>query len=165
MAEPEIRTYYPGLIGGLTELHGRYYAEHWSLDVTFEAQVARESARFALRLDPKRDGLWAACGQNGLAGAIAVDGADAAGQGARLRWFIVAPDLQGSGLGRRLINHALDFCRVAGHRRVFLWTYAGLDRARSLYESCGFRLVEEKPGRIWGRELTEQKFVLDLDAA
>jgi hypothetical protein len=46
-----------------------------------------------------------------------------------------------------------------GQRRVFLWTFAGLDAARMLHESRGIRLVDERSDTQWGTPVTEQKFV------
>ena len=43
-----------------------------------------------------------------------------------------------------------------------LWTFAGLDAARRLYERAGFRLAEERRGTQWGIEVTEQRFELCL---
>ena len=99
-----------------------------------------------------------------LAGSIAIDGKEAGSKGARLRWFIVAPEFQKRGIGRRLILETVDFCRKAGYGWIYLWTFKGLDRARSLYESEGFRLAEEHDIRQWGNSITEQMFLLDLNA-
>ena len=65
-------------------------------------------------------------------------------------------------MGNILIQKAVDFCREAGFRRVYLWTFAGLDEARHLYEKHGFRLSEEHEGDQWGVTVTEQKFELIL---
>ena len=46
--------------------------------------------------------------------------------------------------------------------RVELWTFAGLDAARHLYESQGFALVEEQEGARWGRVVREQRFVRQM---
>jgi len=53
----------------------------------------------------------------------------------------------------------MDFCRQRGYHRVYLWSFAGLNAARHLYEGQGFRLAEEKEARSWGKPVTEQKFV------
>ncbi len=66
------------------------------------------------------------------------------------------------GIGRRLIREAVDFCRGAGYDRIVLWTFKGLDRARSLYESAGFRIAGEHEIRQWGNSITEQMYALDL---
>ncbi|MEW5914376.1 MAG: GNAT family N-acetyltransferase [Thermodesulfobacteriota bacterium] len=160
MEEVELSGYYPGLIGQITQLHAVYYAQHWGLDLSFEAQVSRELSEFMAGFQPQRDFLRAARQGERLAGAVALDGSQT--EGARLRWFIVDPAWQGTGLGQRLLSEALAYGRAAGHRRLFLWTFAGLDAARRLYEAAGFRLAEEHPMQQWGQAIVEQKFVLDV---
>ncbi len=81
---------------------------------------------------------------------------------AQLRWLILHPDLQGCGIGRRLVEGALDFCRTRQYGSVFLWTIDFLGAALKLYTSAGFRLTETKTHRIWGRELTEERYELRL---
>ncbi len=160
MQGAEFVGYYPGVIGEVTRLHATYYAQHWGLDLSFESQVSRELAEFLTRADPARDLFLAARGPAGLAGSVALDsGFD---EGARLRWFIVDPAWQGRGLGRELMNRCLDFARQAGHRGVFLWTFAGLDAARRLYDLAGFTLAEEHRVEQWGNNITEQKLALNL---
>lgn len=154
--------YRPGAIGRITELHGAYYAQHWGLGLYFEAKVATELAAFMSRFDPAHDGAWFACDGDQIVGAIFIDGADAAGQGARLRWFIIAPDYHGRGVGNGLMSEAMAFCREKAFRRVYLTTFAGLNTARHLYEKHGFRLCGEEDGsHLTGKSsLTEQVFEL-----
>jgi len=154
--------YYPGVIGELTRLHAVYYHQHWGFDLSFEIQVGGESAEFFGRFDPRMDYFQAAREHEKLAGAIAIDGALGRTEGARLRWFIVEEPWQGRGLGRRLIGDAVEFCRRAGHARVFLWTFGGLDPARKLYEAHGFRLTEQHRVDQWGATIDEQRFDLEL---
>ncbi len=149
--------YFPGLIGQLTELHGSYYNRFWGFDVSFEAQVATEFAAFAGRVRRGRDLLLAAGDDRGLAGFVALDG-DAGEPGARLRWFIVRPDMQGSGLGRELLERAMAFAGENNYNRVYLYTFRGLDAARSLYERAGFRLAHEEALDTWGTHIVEQMF-------
>lgn len=133
-------------------------------DITFETQVARELSEFLRDFRVGRDFFRAARAGNRFAGSIAIDGKEAGSKGARLRWFILAPEFRRLGVGRRLILEAVDFCRKARHGRIYLWTFKGLDRARSLYESEGFRLAEENDIRQWGNSITEQMFLRDLNA-
>jgi len=153
--------YVPGSLGRIVELHGRYYARHWRFGAFFEAKVAQELGELASRFDPKRDGLWVATGGGDVVGGIVIDGAGAP-ETARLRFFIVADGHRGAGLGERLMRTALDFCRNAGYRSVYLTTFAGLDAARKLYERHGFVLTEEHPQRTWGEQVIEQRFELRL---
>jgi len=159
----EIRSgYSPGAIGRIVELHGSYYAAHWGFGAFFEARMARELAEFVDRFDPKRDGLWTTMVAGRIAGSIAIDGSRPGDGEAHLRWFILDPGLHGRGIGRRLLDEAVGFCRRRDQRRVALWTFAGLDAARRLYEQAGFLLAEERRGAQWGIEVTEQRFELHL---
>jgi GNAT superfamily N-acetyltransferase len=158
----EFTGYYPGVIGKITELHAVYYAEHWGFDVSFETQVGSELSQFFRDFHPQRDGFWAALVDRHFAGSVAIDGHNESSGGARLRWFIVEPDLQGIGIGKTLIRKAVDFCRTASYPRVFLWTFEGLGPARHLYENAGFRPAEEHPVEQWGARIIEQKFELDF---
>lgn len=138
--------YTPGMIGRVTELHGTYYFKHWALGVYFEAKVATELAAFMNRFNPAHDGAWIAKDGEQIVGAIFIDGSDAEGLGARLRWFILAPEAQGRGLGNRLMTEAMTFCREAGFKRVYLTTFKGLDAARHLYDKFGFKVCVEEDG-------------------
>lgn len=154
----ELVGYYPGVIGKVVELHATYYHEHWGFDISFETQVGRELSEFMANFVPSRDGFWAAMVKKEFAGSIAIDGSRARDEGARLRWFIVAPRFQGHGIGSELIREAMRFCIDVGHERVFLWTFQGLDVARRLYERAGFTMTLEHEVRQWGRLILEQRF-------
>lgn len=94
-------------------------------------------------------------------GAVAIDG-QSKEEGARLRWFIVAPDYRGLGIGQLLMQQAIDFCHRANFSQVYLWTFAGLTAARRLYDHFGFVLQEEHTDAHWGARVTHQKFALQL---
>jgi GNAT superfamily N-acetyltransferase len=74
----------------------------------------------------------------------------------------IIASVQNSGIGRLLIQKAIDFCRDSGCRRVYLWTFAGLTAARHLYEQFGFVLDEEYVDSRWGNSVTCHKFQLNL---
>lgn len=154
----EIGGYCPGAIGRVAEMHAAYYHRHWGFGLFFEAKVAKELSEFLCRFDARRDGFWTLLSDGLVEGAIAIDGSKAAGEGAHLRWFIVSPDLKGRGLGRRLIAEAVAFCDQSAYPRIGLWTFAGLDAARHLYEAFGFHLVSQQEGGQWGTRVVEQRF-------
>ena len=157
-----VKGFMPGALGRVVELHGTYYSRHWGFGLFFEAKMAADMAALANRYDDRRDGLWIVSLAGRVEGAIAIDGLNAAADAAVLRWYIVSDALRGTGCGRRLLATAVDFCRERGYPRVTLWTFAGLDAARHLYEQVGFRLAEERRGSQWGTEVTEQRFELNL---
>ncbi len=150
--------YIPGAIGRIVELHGTYYAERWNLGLFFEAKAATEIATFLQDFDPAKDGLWLALQNRHIVGSVAIVGREAKEQGARLRWFILAPEAQGQGIGNRLMREAMNFCERQHFQRVYLTTFAGLDAARHLYEKWGFHLCKEGKDAHWGSVLIEQMF-------
>lgn len=158
MTELHMTGYVPGVIGRVVELHASYYAEHWGFDRRFEIMVAQGFSDFLADFDEERDGFWAAIQDGVFAGSISIHGRDAGEEGAKLRYFITNPKLQGRGVGTRLMDEAMAFCDQAGFARVHLWTFAGLDAARHLYERYGFRLCQERQGDQWGTLVNEQMF-------
>ena len=162
MSEIRIAGYIPGAIGRVAELHASYYSKAWDFGLYFEAKVAAELSEFLRRFDSARDGFWTALADGRVEGSIALDAARADTEGAHLRWFILSEALRGQGVGNRLMQAAVGLCRQRGYGRVFLWTFAGLDPARHLYEKFGFRLAEELEGEQWGKRVLEQRYVLAL---
>jgi len=157
-----VRGYIPGSIGRVAELHGTYYHHHSGFGLFFEAKVATELSEFLGRYDERRDGFWCVLRAGEIQGAIAIDGVDGQGRGGHLRWFIMGDAWRGKNLGNRLMSTAIDFCRDRGHKRIYLWTFEGLQAARHLYEKYGFTLAEQRRGTQWGREVNEQRFELLL---
>lgn len=156
--------YFPGVIGQITTLHAVYYKEYWGLDHSFEAQEGRELSEFILHFNERKDGLWNAVSQGRFIGCIAIHGDREHPDRARLRWYIVDPRYQGFGVGRELILKAIEFCRVAGYKRIYLWTFEGLERAQSIYERNGFRLAEIREVAQWGGVIKEQMFELIVNS-
>ena len=155
--------YVPGAIGRVAELHALYYSKAWDFGLVFETKVASDLSEFLRRFDPERDGFWTASEGGRIEGAIALDGTRADTDGAYLRWFILSEALRGRGIGNRLMEEVVGFCRRRGYRRVFLRTFEGLHAARHLYEKFGFRLAAQAEGTQWGKQVMEQRFVLDLE--
>jgi N-acetylglutamate synthase-like GNAT family acetyltransferase len=151
----------PGDMGRVIALHGVLYAEEYGFEHGFEAYVAETVAEFGRLARPGLDRLWLAEREGRLVGCIAILGREDAS--AQLRWFLVHPEARGSGLGRRLIDEALAFCRAADYRAVYLWTVNILDAAARLYVAAGFRKTQTKPPEtLWGVNLAEERYDLDL---
>ena len=140
-------------------MHGLVYAREQGFDATFEAYVASPLAAFVLRESP-RERLWLAERDDVLVGCIAIV-ADRE-RVAQLRWFLVAPEERGIGLGKRLMTEAITFSRQAEYERVILWTVSALHTAAHVYRSSGFRRVEAVPTRHWGVDVVEEKYELEL---
>lgn len=156
--------YRPGLIGEITALHAVTYSQSHGFGRAFECKVASELADFVTRLDRPGNRIWyvadrgQTAGRERILGSVAIDGEDLGGDRAHLRWFIVDASCRGLGIGRRLLEQALDFVEQGGFDQTRLWTLSGLDAARSLYEHAGFVLLEEYDGDQWGVRTVEQTF-------
>jgi GNAT superfamily N-acetyltransferase len=150
----------PGDIGYLIHLHGAIYAAEYGYDQTFEAYVADGLARFIRSFNPDRDRIWLAEIDCQIIGSIAIVGHSKSK--AQLRWFFVHSRYRGIGLGRKLLNEALHFCKQCKYKAVFLWTTSELSTAQHLYTGHGFRRTRKKTHRIWGKAITEERYDLDL---
>ena len=150
----------PGDIGCITYLHGTIYDAEYSLDSTFESYVAGPLSEFGLTQGNPRQRIWIVEKGGAVHGGVAV--VERCSEAAQLRWLILTEETRGLGLGRRLVEWALEFCREQGYGSVFLWTFSELHAAAHIYTANGFTLTEEKTHIIWGREITEQRYDLDL---
>jgi len=154
------RSLRPGDIGYVIYLHGIVHEKECGFDTTFDAYVADGLADFIKLFKPEKDRIWLAEADNRIVGSIAIVGR--AGLRAQLRWFLVDPEFQGQGIGRRLLKEALRFSKRHGYKSVFLWTVSELDVARRLYADVGFRRTKEKTHKIWGKTVTEERYDLRL---
>ena len=63
-----------------------------------------------------------------------------------VRSLAVAPELQGLGAGKALMQHAVETGRAMGLKRLFALTYEP-----SFFQKCGFRVVDRDtlPTKVW----------------
>jgi len=61
----------------------------------------------------------------------------------------VLPEYRHHGLGRMLVEAAIDSAIQAGYSKILLWTQASMSAAQALYESTGFSHIDDftKNGR------------------
>lgn len=149
----------PGDFGAIVYLHGVLYAQEQGFDTTFEAYVAEPLARF-VRNQTNRERIWIVENNEMVRGCIAI--IETSEQQAQLRWFILHPELRGWGLGKKLINEALDFCREMNYSSVHLFTISALHAAAALYKAAGFVRVSSENLTLWGVEVEEEKYELKL---
>jgi GNAT superfamily N-acetyltransferase len=149
----------PGNLGSVVNLHGVLYAQERGFDPTFEAYVGGTLFEFMLSGND-RQRLWIAECDGQIVGCIAVVAVSA--RTAQIRWFLVDPCIRGLGLGQRLLGEAVTFCKGFEYSEVILWTESALTVAAHLYRSAGLCKTEEKPGRMWGMDLVEEKYELRL---
>lgn len=159
MSEIQISSgYRAGLIGRITHMHMAYYAPFAGFGQRFESVVAAGLASFCDRLHRPNNQIWLAIQDQQIVGSIAIDGEDLGNNTAHLRWFIMDDRVREQGVGGRLLTQALQFVDTKRFGETQLWTFNGLHTARHLYESAGFKLVDEHLGNQWGTEVLEQRF-------
>lgn len=71
-----------------------------------------------------------------------------------LRGLVVAPERQGSGLGRALLQRAERWCFEQGVRDVRLRSRVERERARSFYEGQGYTL--QKTQHLYGKRIADR---------
>jgi N-acetylglutamate synthase-like GNAT family acetyltransferase len=149
----------PGDVGYITYLHGILYAPEQGWDHTFDAYVAMPLAEFA-KSHSSREGIWIAEKEERIVGSVAI--VKFSEKEAQLRWLLLDPEVRGQGLGRRLVEESLNFCKKAEYSSVFLWTVNTLPVSAMLYKSVGFKPTEELTHKLWGSIVTEVKYELAL---
>lgn len=165
-----VERYVPGALGRLLELQEVYYLDGWGFDVEFVRWSVSELAGFLDGYDEDVDRIFLAVEDDDeptsegptVLGSIVITGNRADERRAQVRWFIVDPEAQGLGLGRRLFEAAMTFCEKTRFEQVHLTTIDGLDAAIHLYEDYGFELVDEHPHRGWGREIVLRRYEVTL---
>ena len=148
----------PGDLGEVTALHGRLYMGEYGVDQSFEAYCGAGVCRFALdRLEKGEEvgELWVVEEDGRILGSVAMLAEEGMG---RIRWLQLHADLRGRGMGRKLVETAMDYARERGFPGVFLTTIAGLDAAHHLYRQAGFELTSSESVRKWGIETEELRF-------
>ncbi|HEV2212924.1 MAG TPA: bifunctional helix-turn-helix transcriptional regulator/GNAT family N-acetyltransferase, partial [Gammaproteobacteria bacterium] len=146
-----LRQHRPGDMGWVVQRHGELYWQEYAWDERFEALVADITARFVQNYDARRERCWIAeRGGERLGCVFLVKGSE---EEARLRLLLVEPGARGLGLGKRLVQECVDFARVAGYKKIGLWTNSVLDAARHIYRQQGFQVVREEKHHSFGQEL------------
>lgn len=159
-----IRTFRPEDIDWIITSHRELYVAEYGFKPIFAQYVEKYSRQFAAGYDAAWENIWIAEADGRPAGSIAIVRADPGV--AQLRWFLLEPNLRGTGLGHRLMETVLDFCRERQYGSIFLWTISILAAARHLYELYGFTLTETRPNREWSNEtVIEERWELALRAA
>ncbi|HWQ80215.1 MAG TPA: helix-turn-helix domain-containing GNAT family N-acetyltransferase [Anaerovoracaceae bacterium] len=150
----------PGDAGYITYMHGWIYKQEYNYTTAFEAYVAQSFFEFLLNYNADKDRLWIAEHNCEIIGCIGIVGR---GDRAQLRWFLLHLNYRGIGLGKRLLNQSLAFCREKGYKAVYLDTTEDLEKAIGMYTKAGFVKVAEKENHTWADHLMELEFELSLE--
>jgi DNA-binding MarR family transcriptional regulator/GNAT superfamily N-acetyltransferase len=155
-----LRPHRPGDMGWIVHRHGALYAQEYGWDESFEALVADIAASFIRDFDPKRERCWIAEKDGEIVGSVLLVKQEK--EVAKLRLLYVEPKARGLGIGKRFVDECIRFARMAGYRRISLWTNDVLHAARAIYTAAGFRLVRSEPHSSFGHDLVGEFWELEL---
>jgi diamine N-acetyltransferase len=169
-----IRPATPSDVPALSDLAKRTWSDAFGYSVTpdeeaVELDETRSEAYFAGAL--RRSTILVAEADGVLLGYVQFGDVDIREVDARsgdqeLHRIYVETELHGRGLGRSLMNTALQHPRLASASRIFLQVWERNERAVRLYESLGFRTVGTTTFTIGSGEVAEDLvMVLDRDRA
>ncbi|OGO77428.1 MAG: MarR family transcriptional regulator [Clostridiales bacterium GWB2_37_7] len=155
-----IRVFEPKDIAYVIDRHRSLYEAEFGFTSEFGDYVEEYVNKFVAHHDKSKETLWIAEENGAAVGVIAIVKVDDIT--AQLRWFLIEPELRGRGLGHRLMDAAIDYCKEKGYKHIFLWTVNILEPARHLYNAHGFSLTECKEHELWGHHLVEERWDLSL---
>ena len=138
VAGPEDATVVARLLTEFRNHLGRNWPPEATIRAGVERLIARDDSEYLLGGAPAagvvqlryRYGIW-------------WDAEDCA-----LEDLFVHAETRGSGLGRALVEAAIERARARGCRRIELDTAEENEPALALYRSCGFRSGLDEPGRL-----------------
>lgn len=140
-----------GDFGWIVHRHGALYASEYGLNNRFEALVAKIVGDYAEEHDPQKETCWIAEHNGQIVGSIFVMRESTSI--AKLRLLYVEPDARGLGIGKLMVNTAMNFARQAGYETMTLWTNAQQESARGIYERAGFQKVREEEHSTFGKNM------------
>lgn len=135
-----------GDLGRIVALHGKCYEALPGFGLAFEAYVARTVAEYILDSGAKGR-IWIAENDDQIVGCTAIVLREE--NRGQLRWVLVDQSTRGIGLGKRLVNTAIQYCRDNGCKKVFLETTDGLPESQALYMALGFEIVSNRAEELW----------------
>jgi GNAT superfamily N-acetyltransferase len=154
----------PGDGPAIERLHANVYGPEYGLGTAFVAEVARNVSLAQASGWPDEHGaVWLVDGSEPgtLLGALALTREQPSTLG-RVRWFALAPELRGQGLGRQMLDELLAEAKRQGMRRLELETFSALSAAAHLYREAGFTLEQSRPRDDWGPQIVYQRYALEL---
>lgn len=147
----------PGDMGYVIHMHGLLYHKEYKFERVFEEYVAEGILEFYRNYKPQTNRAWVCEHNNKIIGYLVLMNR---GEAAQLRYFILAPEYRGIGLGKKLMSLYMDFLKECGYKKSFLWTTEGLQAATSLYQRHGFHLTEERETSLFGKPSIEYRYDL-----
>ena len=156
----EIRRFSPNDRDWLVAQHREHYAREEGFDESFGVLVGQIVDDFLAQHDPAREAGWIAqCGDRRLGAIFCVRLDD---ERAKLRLFLLVPEVRGQGLGQRMLQTCMGFARESGYRAMQLWTHESHRAAGALYARSGWTMTHSRPVISFGKGNVEQTWEILL---
>lgn len=95
--------------------------------------------------------FWVAIKEGQVIGTIGVK--DMGNKTAKLKRMFVLVDHHGTGVGQKLLDHAIDFARSQGYKKIILNTHTLMKRAHKFYEKNNFVKKDKKGDKFYRYEI------------
>ncbi len=149
----------PGDLGYLIYLHGSIQATELGYNHTYEPHVIKEFHEFLQTYNPVKDRIWLATYKGQIVAATAILAQSR--HLAQLRWLFVHPEYRGLGLGKRMLQDALDFCKDKLYQKINIFITNEQTALINMLEKAGFRKSGEKYLQLFGKYVYEQRYDKD----
>jgi len=140
--------------------HQIIYPAEYGLSSAFVNDVNKIIHQYVEHFDARKECILIAEVDGRRLGSIAIAKSD--DKTAQLRFFLIEPEGRGKGIGKKLIETALEFCSEKDYTHIFLETLSKLKTARHIYKSKGFEITHTQENSEWGKDLIEERWDMDL---
>lgn len=155
------RSHRIGELGWIIHRQAVLYNLEYGWNSEFEALIAKIYGDFEVAPPSPPKALWIAESDGEVAGSVFVLPSED-NSIAQLRMLYVEPWARGMGIGHKLVDQAVLFARDKGYDSLMLWTQDCLATARKIYQSAGFKLVQEARHHSFGHDLNGQYWQIDF---
>ncbi|WP_195694557.1 GNAT family N-acetyltransferase [Priestia megaterium] len=144
----------------IIDSHYKIYNKEYKYDLSFKKFVSNSVNQYIKKANNSLENIWILDIDGCPKGSISIKSVNE--DVSQLGLFLVDPSLRGTGLGKQLVQMAIDFCKERNYKKVVLWTNSELVAARRIYENKGFQLIETRNLILSNKELIEEQWELSL---
>ncbi|MFK7681940.1 GNAT family N-acetyltransferase [Priestia megaterium] len=144
----------------IIDSHYKIYNKEYNYDLSFKKFISNSVNQYIKKENNSLENIWILDIDGFPKGSISIKRTNE--DVAQLGLFLVDPSLRGTGLGKQLVQTAIDFCKEKNYKKVVLWTNSELVAARRIYKNKGFQLIETRKQFLSNKELVEEQWELSL---
>ena len=150
-----IRSHQQDDISWIISKHGEIYSKEFGFTPDFETHIAGKIDQFLKHPKSPLDIIWVCEKDHEPIGSIAISLLQP--QISFINFFLVAENARSMGVGRKLLDTALEYSKEHNFKEVQLETYSCLTSARRLYKKSGFEIIERQENVcLFGQTFTQE---------